>query len=238
MRKSPTSCSRPESNRLLDALPVGYGKRLKALCDTVTITFGEVLTESDAPISHVYFPIRGFISLIAPADATSTLEVGLIGSEGMLGATLSLQVAQSPLQAIVQGDGSALRLPAARFRTALKESAELHALMAKYCYVILRQCAQAAACGHYHAVPARLARWLLMTQDRAHGPELQLTQDFLSRMLGVRRVGVTQAASQLKADHLITYHRGSIVVHDRKGLEAIACACYRTDRRIYQRVLG
>jgi hypothetical protein len=110
--------------------------------------------------------------------------------------------------------------------------------MLRYCFVMLRQCGQAAACTHYHAVPARLARWLLMTQDRAQSNSLDLTQDFLSRMLGVRRVGVTQAASGLKAARLISYHRGQIAVLNRTGLEAASCACYRVDRRTYDRAFG
>lgn len=238
MRQRPVLDRESSANHLLAGLPPTYRRQLVHRCETVDLKFGVGLATSDRRISHVYFPLSGFISVIVPADASHTLEVGLIGREGMLGATLLLGVATSPLQALVQGDGVALRMTATRFRTALDESASLRVLIGRYCFVMLRQCAQSAACAHYHAVAARLARWILMTQDRVLGSELQLTQDFLSRMLGARRVGVTQAASSLKAAKLISYQRGQMSIRDRAGLEAVACSCYATERRIYRRILG
>ncbi len=223
-------------NGLLTRLSTSSRARFTALCEPCELKFGAVLCEANERLRHVYFPLRGFISLIAADDSSRTLEVGLIGREGLLGATVALDVAAAPLKALVQGDGIALRLSVRRFTQALAAHDDLRALVLRYCFVQLHQSGQAAVCAHYHTVDTRLARWLLMTLDRTVGDELQLTQDFLSQMLGVRRVGVTQAASQLKARGLITYQRGAISVRSRRGLEAIACSCYRADRRAYRRV--
>ena len=227
-----------DTNHLLVRLGAAAARRLRSRCEPVTLTFGEVLSEADARLGHVYFPVQGFISVLATVGQAHALEVGLIGTEGMLGSTLALGVPTSPLQALVQGDGTALRMSAARFRAELVASPGLRDLMHLYCYVLLRQTGQAAACVHYHAVPARLARWLLMTLDRTAGTELQLTQEFLGRMLGVRRVGITQAASRLQDAGLISYHRGAITVRDRAGLLDEACDCYRADQRSYAALLG
>ena len=202
------------------------------------LEFGQVLADPDVPISDVYFPLTGFVSLIAPVGRDETLEVGLIGAEGMLGATLALGVDSAPLHALVQGAGSALHLSAARFRREVRLRPALRQLLLRYCYVLLRQVSQTAACTHYHSIESRLARWLLMTQDRTGGATLHLTQEFLSGMLGVRRVGVTQAAGTLQARRLIGYHRGEIIVVDRRGLEASSCGCYAGDKRLYARTLG
>jgi CRP-like cAMP-binding protein len=226
------------ASRLLACLPAGERRSFVALCDRVELEFGQVLAEPDVRVAHVYFPLTGFVSLIAPVGHGATLEVGLIGAEGMLGATLALGVDSAPLHALVQGAGSALRLSAARFRRELDARPALRQVLLRYCYVLLRQVSQTAACTHYHSIQARLARWLLMTQDRAHGASLHLTQEFLGTMLGVRRVGVTEAAGALQARRLIGYHRGEIVVVNRRGLESASCGCYLGDKRLYDRTLG
>ncbi len=204
----------------------------------MTLAFGQVLAEPDERITDVYFPLTGFVSLIAPVGKEETLEVGLIGAEGMLGATLALGVDSAPLHALVQGAGTALHLSAARLRREFQLRPALHELLLRYCYVLLRQVSQTAACTHYHSIEARLARWLLMTQDRAGGSSLHLTQEFLSSMLGVRRVGVTQAAGKLQARRLIGYHRGEIVIINRRGLEASSCRCFAGDKQLYDHTLG
>jgi hypothetical protein len=206
-----------EENRLLAGLPLKDRRELTAACDRIELEFGRVLAEPDERIRYIYFPLTGFISLIAPVDGGATLEVGLIGNEGMLGATLALGVDSAPLHALVQGAGAALRMTAVRFR---------------------RQVSQTAACTHFHTIESRLARWLLMTQDRARGAAFHLTQAFLGRMLGARRVGVTHAAGALQSRRLIGYHRGEIVVLNRKGLEAASCLCYSGSKRLYERTFG
>lgn len=227
-----------EANRLLAALGRRDLRRVLAASEVVAIAFAEELYVPGAPISHVYFPTQGFISLIMPVDATASIEVGLVGSEGMFGIPLALGVDESPVRAVVQGAGFAVRMPAARF---LRELARIRALrsgMERYAYVHLTQLAQTAACTRFHVVEARLARWLLMTQDRAHAESFHVTQAFLALMLGVRRVGVTKAAGALQRRGLIRYARGDITVVDRRGLKSAACGCYRADLDAYQRILG
>ena len=164
-------------------------------CETVELAFAEELSTPWEPLSHVYFPTRGFISLIMPIDGPASLEVGLVGDEGMFGVPLALGIDISPVRAVVQGAGSALRMDAARFGDELRRSPALQRKMGHYAFVRYTQLAQTAACTRFHVVEARLARWLLMTQDRAHANTFHVTQEFLALMLGVRRVGVTKAAT-------------------------------------------
>jgi len=171
-------------------------------------------------------------------DGYAALEVGMIGDEGMLGSTLALDTDASFLHAVVQGSGHAWRMTAAAFRRELQASPPLRRGLHRYLYVLLSQLAQTAACTRFHVVEARLARWLLMTQDRAHSDAIHLTHEFLGHMLGVRRVGVTKAATSLQNKALISYNRGDITILDRGGLEGASCECYDADRRTYERVLG
>jgi CRP-like cAMP-binding protein len=226
------------ANLLLAALPRSDQRRLIDGADVVEIAFAEELYVPGAPISHVYFPTHGFISLVMPVDASASIEVGLVGNEGMFGIPLALGVGESPVRAIVQGAGFAVRMAAARFVRELGRSRALRTAMERYAYVHLTQLAQTAACTRFHVVEARLARWLLMTQDRAHSESFHVTQAFLALMLGVRRVGVTRAASALQRRGLIRYSRGDITVIDRRGLKSASCGCYRADLDAYDRILG
>ena len=175
---------------------------------------------------------------VMPIDGPASLGVGLVGDEGMFGVPLALGIDISPVRAVVQGGGSALRMDAARFGDELGRSPALHRQMGHYAFVRYTQLAQTAACTRFHVVEARLARWLLMTQDRAHASMFHVTQEFLALMLGVRRVGVTKAATSLQRRGLIRYSRGDITVLDRRGLRAASCGCYKADRESYDRVLG
>ncbi len=234
----PSAKSVSVNNRLLDALPSKDRLRFVAGCDTVKMLFANILSEPGNRIRHVYFPTEGMISLVAPMDGFARLEVGLIGNEGMLGTALVLGVDDSLLHALVQGDGSALRMEAAPFRRELAQCPALQRSLHRYVHVMMGQMAQTAACTRFHVVEARLARWLLMTQDRAHSDRFHLTQEFLAYMLGVRRVGVTKAASSLQKLNLISYNRGDIRVLDRVGLKAAACGCYQADLVSYARMLA
>jgi CRP-like cAMP-binding protein len=225
-------------NRLLEALPSVVLRQMLAACEPVELAFADVLYAPGTRLGHVYFPTDSFISLIMPVDGSASLEVGLIGNEGMFGIPLALGVDQSPVRAVVQGAGSALRMDAAPFCRKLARSPALRREIDRYAFVHLSQLAQTAACTRFHVVEARLARWLLMTQDRAHADTFHITQEFLSFMLGVRRVGVTKAAGSLQKRNLIHYNRGDITVIDRRGLEVASCGCYTADRASYDRIFG
>jgi CRP-like cAMP-binding protein len=207
-------------------------------CTTVELSVGSVLCASGDRLRHVYFPTGSCISLAMPVGASASLEVGLVGSEGMFGIPLALGVDLSLARAVVQGAGPALRMNADYFCRELESSQALRGRITRYVYVCLHQLAQRATCTRFHVVEGRLARWLLMTQDRVHGSTLTITHEVLALMLGVRRAGITKAASSLQKRKLIRYTRGKITVVDRRGLRAASCACYQADRKSYDRMFG
>jgi CRP-like cAMP-binding protein len=227
----------PVANQLLAELPAGERDAFMIASETVELAFGEVLVEPGEPVTHVYFPLDSFISLIVILDDHNRLEVALAGREGMLGTSLVLGIEEAPLRALVQGAGSALRMSAASFQRLLLNSPALHQRLKRYLYVVMNQLARTAACTHFHQVEARLARWLLMTQDRAGTDRLRLTHEFLAMMLGVRRSGITLAAIALQTRGLIRYQRGEITVLDRPGLIRASCGCYTADCALYAKVL-
>ena len=234
----PTPLASPPGNRLLHTLVRGDLQRVLGASETVDLAFAQVLCRAGDRLDHVYFPLRSFISLIMHVDATASLEVGLVGCEGMFGISLALGVESSPVDGVVQGAGSALRIEASAFDILLKRSGSLRRQLDRYVYLQLRHLAQTAACTRFHVVEARLARWLLMTQDRAQSPSFHVTQEFLALMLGVRRVGVTKAASALQQRNLIRYTRGNMMVLDRGGLKAASCSCYQQDCDAYEELFA
>jgi CRP-like cAMP-binding protein len=228
----------PPNNGLLEFLPADDLLRVLAGCDSIGFLSGDLLHDPARHVEHVYFPTSGFISLIMPIDHVGAVEVALVGDEGMFGIPLALGVNVSPLRAVAQGAGTALRMGAASFRRELGRSRAFEQQIDHYIFVHLQQLAQATACTRFHVVEERLARWLLMTQDRAHSDTFHLTHECLASMLGVRRAGVTRAAGSFQRRNLIHYSRGDITVVDRRGLEATSCACYAVDRRSHRRFLG
>jgi CRP-like cAMP-binding protein len=213
-------------NRLLATLPKNEYKRLSPRLKTVSLVLGEVLYEPGDAIKYVYFPNDSIISLIAKLSETSWLEVGMVGNEGMAGLAIFMGVSFSPTRALVQGAGTAMRMSSAAVRTEANRLGSLHHLLHRYSHSLLTQVSQSSACNRFHLVEARLARWLLMTNDRLAAKEFPLTQEFLSTMLGVRREGVSKAAGALQAGKLIRYSRGVITILNRRGLEAKSCHCY------------
>jgi CRP-like cAMP-binding protein len=215
-------------NSLLAALPRKSYLRLLPGLTPVDLVFGEVLYEPGQKIEHVYFPTQSLISLLTLVEGHLALEVGLVGWEGMVGFPLALGVDVSPVRSLVQGAGPALRMTAARFRSELRRSPPLQRELHRYVATMMAQISQTAGCNRFHVVEPRLARWLLMTRDRVRSGEFRMTHEFLSHMLGVRRVGVTEAASALQQRNLIEYTRGAIKILDHRGLEKAACACYES----------
>jgi CRP-like cAMP-binding protein len=226
------------TNHLIDTLSRKDRLHLQSAGVVVELKLSEVLCAPGEPTSHVYFPIDSFVSLLALDDGKPAVEVGMVGAEGMLGAEVALGVATSPLHAVVQGHGEAVRLDVATFRDALKRHPAIQRLLLRYLYVVMTQHSISAACLRFHVIEQRLARWLLMSQDRAHSESFRFTHEFLAYMLGVRRVGITNAATILQRSGLIVYARGQMVVLNRKGLEKAACSCYADDQAIYDSVLA
>lgn len=214
------------SNQLIDNLSRSERNGFLSRCEAIDMAFGNVLCEPDQPYRYCYFPLTGFISLVAEVSQHPPLELGMIGNEGMLGASLLLGVTNAPLRGVVQGSGSALRMSAAQLRRELDDSPALRRLLSRYLYVLMAQLSQTTVCTRFHEVDARLARWLLMTHDRAHGDHFHLTHQFLADMLGVQRSAVTIAAGVLQSRGLIRYTRGDITILARKGLEETTCECY------------
>jgi PAS domain S-box-containing protein len=214
------------SNTLLAALPRNdYAALLDGL-QPVTLTYGTVLYEPGELIGHVYFPIDCVVSLLATVGDRQAMEVGLVGREGMAGISLAFGTDVASVRGLVQAGGSALRMKSERFRKGFEQSLPLQREVYRYTYAKLALARQTAACNRFHAVEARLARWLLMTSDRVGSEEFFLTQAFLADMLGVRRAGVNEAAGAVQVRKLISYSRGKIRILNRKGLEAAACQCY------------
>ena len=194
--------------------------------EEVDLVFDTNIYNLGDAISHVYFPNSGIISLLAAIDVSSTLEVGIVGREGMAGLSIFLGVKQSRVRAIVQGNGTATRITATAFEKEFANGGDLSRIMLRFAHSMLVQISQSAVCYRFHPIEKRLARWLLMTGDRMETNEYQITQDFLSNMLGVRREAVTRAAGSLQKRDLISYSRGHILIIDRPGLDAAACKCY------------
>lgn len=225
-------------NRILASLPNKELRRLQAGLEPVSLRFGQVLYEPGKAIQHVYFPINCLISLLTAVDKRRSLEVGMVGNEGMAGMPFILGMGVSGVRAIVQGGGDALRIAAAPFRLEFDRNPVLQELLYRYMYALMTQISQTAACNRFHEAEPRLARWLLMTRDRVMADEFPLTHEFLAHMLGMRREGVTEAASVLKRRGLIKYRRGKIEILDFRGLKAASCSCYQIVQTAFKRVQG
>jgi CRP-like cAMP-binding protein len=223
-------------NRILASLPNKELRHLQAGLEPVNLHFGQVLYEPGRAIRHVYFPINCLVSLLTAVDRRRSLEVGMVGNEGMAGMPFILGMGVSGVRAIVQGGGDALRMPAAPFRIEFERNPPLQESLYRYMYALMMQISQTAACNRFHEAEPRLARWLLMTRDRVMTDEFPLTHEFLAHMLGMRREGVTEAASVFKRRKLITYRRGKIQILDLRGLRAASCSCYQIVQTAFKRI--
>jgi len=222
----PEQVVQQDGNRLLAALPVDDLERLAPMFDTVRLEVGAVLCEPGDPLRYIYFPHDSLISLLAVAEGRMTLEVGLVGREGILGATVALGHDVAQVRAVVQRAGSASRIDSAQFRSEFTRNPALQRVLYRYTDTLLAQAIQIAVCSRFHVLEARLARSLLITRDRLQSDKFHLTHEFLAHALGVRRVGVTKAASALQQQGLIIYSRGNIEILDVPGLAAASCKCY------------
>lgn len=228
----------PANNLLLASLGTRERGALLADDQPVELQAGTRIMAAGHRLVHVYFPIDCAVSLLIEATERPLLEIGLIGREGMLGVPSILGMGQSSVSGFVQTTGLAWRIDSEHFVRCLDASERLHRRMQRYVHVHMTQLTEAAACKHFHRLPERLARWLLMSADRLRSSELMLTHEYLSSVLGVRRAGTTLAARGLQERGLIDYSRGHIALLDRVGLESVACPCYAREKRLYQRLMS
>ena len=222
-------------NTILASIPPGESARLYRELEPVSLRFGQVLYEPGKAIKYVYFPVDCLVSLLTAVDKHRTLEVGMVGHEGMAGMPFILGVGISGVRGLVQGGGQALRIASVPFRTEFDRNPALQQALYRYTYALMAQISQTAACNRFHEAEQRLARWLLMTSDRVGTNEFSLTQEFLGHMLGLRRVGVTKAAGDLKRRDLIDYRRGHLRILNRKGLLKASCSCYEIVNKVFAR---
>lgn len=225
-------------NQLINRLPASDQRQLVAACEPVQWRLSEVVCEPGSPVQHAYFPVSGFLSLVAEVASGPRLEVGMVGREGMLGAELSVGVQHWPFHVLVQGAGEALRISAAALTLEMARSTALQRALHRYTGVTMSQLATSTVCLRLHPASARLARWMLMSQDRAQAQRFAVTSAFLAYMLGEPRHAVANAVSDLQQRRLIERQGDTVAVIDRAGLESAACSCYQAERTHYQHHLG
>lgn len=230
--------ARPHSNRILSLLPAAEHERLAPHFQYVALPLREVLYSPDEQISYVYFPLGGTVSVTAPMRDGGEVEVGVVGREGMAGLPVFLGTDSAPFRAVVQVAGGAVRVTAGAFREEAARGGELSRLLLRYAQAFFVQAAQTAACNRLHGVEGRLAKWLLTTRDRARSEELDITQESLSVMLGVRRAGVCEGIGALEARGLVGHARGRVTILDGPGLEAVSCECYGVVQREFERLVA
>jgi CRP-like cAMP-binding protein len=228
----------PVENRILAALPDGERENIFPYLERVSLPLGRVLFEPGDRVRQIYFPINAVISMLSAMENGATVEAGVIGYEGVVGISAILGAETSTTQILVQASGEALRIPVEALMAEFKRGGTLQSLLLRHTHTLFTMVSQTAACNRLHTVEERLARWLLTTHDRIERDEFLLTQEFISRMLGTRRSGVTVAAGILQSAGLINYRRGHINILDRLGLEEVSCECYRIVKDEYDRYLG
>jgi len=233
----PPPSPRPIDNQLLAALRPPERERVFAQLELVPMRPGDVLYESGRPLAHVYFPTDCIVALLYVLEDGTSAEMAVVGNEGLIGVALFMGGETTPSRAVAQSAGFAFRLNSAALKQEFHRGGAVQLLLLRYTQALLTQMAQTAACNRHHSVDQRLCRWLLLSLDRVPSNQLNLTQELIAGMLGVRREGVTEAAGNLQRAGLIRYNRGRITVLDRCGLEARVCECYATVKNEFARLL-
>lgn len=232
-RPPPMETEPRPANKILSALPQEEFERLRPNLREVHFKLGEIIYHPEETIDSVYFINRGIVSWLATLEDGNTVEAGVIGPEGVAGMAVLLGASSTPNQGLIQADLHASKISSRDLITEFRKGGELNRLILRFVHSMFIQVAQTAACNRLHTLDQRLARWLLMTHDRTVGDSFPLTQEFLSRMLGVRRAGVSVAANSLRQNGLIDYHRSDIRILDRDGLENLSCECYEIVKQEY-----
>ena len=227
----------PQQNHLLAALPVDVKQRLFPHLERVPLPLGDVLYESGDALHHVYFPIDAIISLLYVMESGASAEISVVGNGGLIGVAVFMGGESTPSRAVVQSAGHAYRLAGQRLKDEFNRHGELLQLMLRYTQALITQMAQTAVCNRHHSIDQQLCRWLLLALDRLPGNQLNMTQELIANMLGVRREGVTDAAGKLQRVGVIEYSRGHITVLDRPRLERLSCECYAVVKKETDRLL-
>lgn len=232
-----TSNLDPRKNHLLAALPDSQWQRWLPHLESVDLSLGQVLGESGATLSHVYFPTTAIVSLLYVMESGASAEIAVVGNEGIVGVSLFMGGGSTPSRAVVQSAGHGFRLAAKMMKDEFDKAGPVLHLLLRYTQALITQMAQTAVCNRHHTLDQQLCRWLLLSLDRLQGSELVMTQELIANMLGVRREGVTESAHKLQQTGLIRYIRGHITVLDRAGLEKRTCECYAVVKKEYDRLL-
>lgn len=228
----------PQQNHLLAALPGEVQQRLFSHLEHVSLPLGQVLYESGESIRHVYFPTDSIVSLLNVMESGACAEICVVGNEGLVGVSLFMGGESTPSRAVVQSGGYAYRLPGQRLKDEFNRHGELLVLMLRYTQALITQMSQTAVCNRHHSIDQQLCRWLLLSLDRLPGNQLNMTQELIANMLGVRREGVTEAAGKLQRQGVIEYSRGRITVLNRRQLEQMSCECYAVVKKETDRLLS
>lgn len=227
-----------DKNRLLTSLPLKERENLRPKLNLVHLAKGRVLYQVGDVVQQAYFPLNGLLSLLSLTENGSTIEIAMIGNEGVIGIPAILRAGRMPYQVMVQIPGDAMRIRADALRETFNRSGQFQEMLLRYTHALMTQISQSVVCNHFHKVDARLCRWLLAARDQARSDSFYLTQEFISHMLGIPRTSVTEVASRLQRARLIRYSRGRISILKPQELERLACECYRIIREEIDRSLA
>jgi CRP-like cAMP-binding protein len=228
----------PQQNHLLAALPHAEFERMLPHLELVPMPLGEALYESGGRLQHVYFPTTSIVSLLYVMEDGASAEIAVVGNEGILGISLFMGGETTPSRAVTQSAGFGYRMKAQVLKTEFNRAGPVMHLLLRYTQALITQMAQTAVCNRHHSLEQQLCRWLLLSLDRLNSNQLNMTQELIANMLGVRREGVTEAAGKLQREGLISYSRGHITVLDRAKLEHSSCECYAVVKKEFDRLLS